>query len=130
MVAITAGAGLAVTAEGLTILGAAPEIVLAARLIIAGCKTNPALCVNQAGIYAVDIIAPEAIIGVGPIAACSTWFVGKSSETTKKLALETIKSADNTRKNSAFNIQIVADLIKKDVSVGSVLPKKNRRLFN
>lgn len=130
MVAITAGGGLAVTAGGLTILGAAPEIVLAARLIVAGCKSNPALCLNQAGIYAADIIAPEAIIGVGPIAAGSTLFVGKSSETTKKLAWETIKSADNTLKNSAFNIQPVADLIKKEVAVGSVLPKKNRRLFN
>ncbi|VUS69456.1 16S rRNA endonuclease CdiA [Klebsiella spallanzanii] len=124
MVAITAGGGLAVTAGGLTILGAAPEIVLAARLIVAGCKSNPALCLNQAGIYAADIIAPEAIIGVGPIAAGSTLFVGKSSETTKKLAWETIKSADNTLKNSAFNIQPVADLIKKEVAVGSVLPKK------
>ncbi|HHG8774871.1 TPA: DUF637 domain-containing protein, partial [Raoultella planticola] len=37
MVAVTAGGGLVVTAGGLTILGAAPEIVLAARLMVAGC---------------------------------------------------------------------------------------------
>lgn len=41
MVAVTAGGGLVVTAGGLTILGAAPEIVLAARLMVAGCMILP-----------------------------------------------------------------------------------------
>lgn len=46
MVAITGGGGVALTVGGLTLLGAAPEMVLAARLVVAGCKTNPALCLN------------------------------------------------------------------------------------
>ena len=59
--------GVVLAAGGITLVGAAPELVLAARLAIAGCKTNPALCLNQAGIYAADIVAPEAIIGTGAV---------------------------------------------------------------
>ncbi len=50
IVATVGGGGLVLTAGGMTLVGAAPELVLAARLAIAGCKTNPALCLNQAGI--------------------------------------------------------------------------------
>ncbi|MDU3267381.1 MAG: DUF637 domain-containing protein [Klebsiella oxytoca] len=123
MVAVTAGGGLAVTAGGLTILGAAPEIVLAARLIIAGCKTNPALCVNQAGIYAVDIIAPEAIIGTGPIVAGTTLVVGKTIDSTKKLAQQATNTADDAIKNMAFNVQPVTDIVNKEIAGFSLSAK-------
>lgn len=69
---------MALTAGGMTLIGAAPELVLAARLVIAGCKTNPALCLNQAGIYAADIVAPEALIGTGAITTASTLIIGKN----------------------------------------------------
>ncbi|WP_174508774.1 DUF637 domain-containing protein [Klebsiella oxytoca] len=128
MVAVTAGGGLAVTAGGLTILGAAPEIVLAARLIIAGCKTNPALCVNQAGIYAVDIIAPEAIIGTGPIAAGTTLVVGKTIDSTKKLAQQAVYTADTSLKNKNFNLQSVSDTIKNELESGSLFKVDNAQL--
>ena len=121
MVAVTAGGGLAVTAGGLTILGAAPEIVLAARLIIAGCKTNPALCVNQAGIYAVDIIAPEAIIGTGPIVAGTTLVVGKTIDSTKKLAQQATNTA--AIKNMAFNVQPVTEIVNKEIAGFSLSAK-------
>ena len=123
MVAVTAGGGLAVTAGGLTILGAAPEIVLAARLIIAGCKTNPALCVNQAGIYAVDIIAPEAVIGTGPIVAGTTLVVGKTIDSTKKLAQQATNTADDAIKNMAFNVQPVTDIVNKEIAGFSLSAK-------
>lgn len=71
------GGGIVLTAGGLTLLGAAPELVAAARLVITGCKTNPALCLNQAGIYAADIAAPDAVIGTGAIASGTTLVVGK-----------------------------------------------------
>lgn len=128
MVAVTAGGGLAVTAGGLTILGAAPEIVLAARLIIAGCKTNPALCVNQAGIYAVDIIAPEAIIGTGPIVAGTTLVVGKTIDSTKKLAQQVVYTADTSLKNKNFNLQSVSDTIKHELESGSLFKVDNAQL--
>ncbi len=128
MVAVTAGGGLAVTVGGLTILGAAPEIVLAARLIVAGCKTNPALCLNQAGIYAADIIAPEALIGVGPIVAGSTLVVGKTQDLVKNLTLQAVHSADTSLKNKAFNLQPVADTIKKELLAGSLFKVDNAQL--
>ena len=123
MVAVTAGGGLAVTAGGLTILGAAPEIVLAARLIIAGCKTNPAICVNQAGIYAVDIIAPEAIIGTGPIVAGTTLVVGKTIDSTKKLAQQATNTAEDAIKNMAFNVQPVTEIVNKEIAGFSLSAK-------
>lgn len=128
MVAVTAGGGLAVTAGGLTILGAAPEIVLVARLMVAGCKTNPALCINQAGIYAVDIIAPEAIIGTGPIAAGTTLVVGKTIDSTKKLAQQVVYTVDTSLKNKNFNLQSVSNTIKHDLESGRLFKVDNAQL--
>ncbi|WP_174508770.1 hypothetical protein [Klebsiella oxytoca] len=119
--AITGGGGLAVTVSGMTILGAAPELVLAARLVIAGCKTSPALCINKAGIYVADIFAPEAITGTGALAAGSVLVVGKAPDAVKNLAQQVIKTADTSLKNKAFNTQPVADFIKGQTAAGAAL---------
>ena len=124
MVAITGGGGVALTVGGLTLLGAAAEMVFAARLVVAGCKTNPALCLNQAGIYAADIFASEAAIGVGPLAAGTTLIVGKSRDAVTKLGRQVMVTADEALKNKAFNVQPVAELVKKDVVDSSRLSKK------
>lgn len=124
MVAITGGSGVVLTIGGLTLLGAAPEMVLAARLVVAGCKTNPALCLNQAGIYAADIVAPEAVIGTGSIAAGTTLIVGKRHDAVTKLGRQVMVTADEALKNKAFNVQPVAELVKKDALDSSRLSKK------
>jgi len=65
---------------GTVIAATGPEMLLTARLALAGCKSNPVLCLNQAGIYAGDIAAPEAAVGSGSLLAGSTILVGKSQE--------------------------------------------------
>lgn len=115
------GGGMVLTAGGLTLLGAAPELVAAARLIITGCKTNPALCLNQAGIYAADIAAPNAVIGTGAIASGSTLVVGKTADAAKTLAQQTVKTVDESLKSRVFNTQPVADLVKAQTATDARL---------
>ncbi|EPR3507763.1 hypothetical protein QZQ41_02670 [Serratia marcescens] len=109
------------TAGGLTLLGAAPELVAAARLVITGCKTNPALCLNQAGIYAADIAAPDAVIGTGAIASGTTLVVGKTQDAAKTLAQQTVKTVDESLKSRVFNTQPVADLVKAQTAADARL---------
>ncbi|VUT03212.1 Ribonuclease [Klebsiella spallanzanii] len=126
MAALAGAGGQVLTAGGMTLLGVAPEMVLAARLVIAGCKTNPVLCLNQAGIYAADIVAPEAVVSIG---SGSVFFVGKDLVALKKLAHEVVKAADETLKNKVFNVVPVVDILKKEVAAGSALPKKTIDFF-
>ncbi len=60
----------------MTLVGAAR---IGSGCTIGNCRlqTNPALCLNQAGIYAADIVAPEAIIGTGAVTTGSTLILGK-----------------------------------------------------
>ncbi|MBN5380578.1 DUF637 domain-containing protein [Serratia marcescens] len=119
VVATVGGGGLVLTAGGLTLIGAAPELVLAARLAIAGCKTNPALCLNQAGIYAADIVAPEAIIGTGALTTGSTLILGKSEDGVKRLSRQLVNVTDELYKTKTFNTQPVADFIKGETAAGA-----------
>lgn len=105
-------------------MGAAPELVLAARLAIAGCKTNPALCLNQAGIFAADIVAPEAIIGTGAVTTGSTLILGKTEDSVKKLTQQLVKTSDELYKTKTFNAQPVADFIKGETAEGANLSTK------
>ncbi|WP_228011702.1 hypothetical protein [Serratia marcescens] len=123
-VATVGGGGLVLTAGGLTLIGAAPELVLAARLAIAGCKTNPALCLNQAGIYAADIVAPEAIIGTGALTTGSTLILGKSEDGVKRLSRQLVNVTDELYKTKTFNTQPVADFIKAETAAGANLSTK------
>jgi filamentous hemagglutinin len=105
-------------------VGAAPELVLAARLAIAGCKTNPALCLNQAGIYAADIVAPEAIIGTGAVTTGSTLILGKTEDSVRKLSRQLVNASDELYKTKTFNTQPVADFIKGETAAGANLSTK------
>ncbi|HFF9518759.1 TPA: DUF637 domain-containing protein [Serratia marcescens] len=124
IVATVGGGGLVLTAGGMTLVGAAPELVLAARLAIAGCKTNPALCLNQAGIYAADIVAPEAIIGTGAITTGSTLILGKTEDSVRKLSRQLVNASDELYKTKTFNTQPVADFIKGETAAGANLSTK------
>ena len=124
IVAAVGGGGLVLAAGGMTLVGAAPELVLAARLAIASCKTNPALCLNQAGIYAADIVAPEAIIGTGAITTGSTLILGKTEDSVKKLTQQLVKTSDELYKTKNFNAQPVADFIKGETAAGTNLSTK------
>ncbi len=114
----------ALTAGGMTLVGAAPELVLAARLVIAGCKTNPALCLNQAGICAADIVAPEAIIGTGAVTTGSTLILGKTEDNLKKLSQQLVKAYDELNITKTLNIQPVAGFIKGETAAGANLSTK------
>ncbi|MDR8478214.1 DUF637 domain-containing protein [Serratia nevei] len=124
IVATVGGGGLVLAAGGMTLVGAAPELVLAARLAIAGCKTNPALCLNQAGIYAADIVAPEAIIGTGAITTGSTLILGKTEDSVRKLSRQLVNASDELYKTKTFNTQPVADFIKGETAAGANLSTK------
>lgn len=124
IVAAASGGGMALTAGGMTLVGAAPELVLAARLGIAGCKTNPALCLNQAGIYAADIVAPEAIIGTGAVTTSSTLILGKTEDSLKKLSQQLVKAYDELNITKTLNIQPVAGFIKGETVAGTGLSTK------
>lgn len=124
IVAAASGGGMALTAGGMTLIGAAPELVLAARLVIAGCKTNPALCLNQAGIYAADIVAPEALIGTGAITTASTLIIGKTEDSLKKLSRQLVKVYDELNITKTLNIQPVAGFIKGETAAGASLSTK------
>ncbi|NWK88077.1 DUF637 domain-containing protein [Raoultella terrigena] len=124
IVAAASGGGMALTAGGMTLIGAAPELVLAARLVIAGCKTNPALCLNQAGIYAADIVAPEALIGTGAITTASTLIIGKTEDSLKKLSQQLVKTYDELNITKTLNIQPVAGFIKRETAAGASLSTK------
>ncbi|MFP7605260.1 DUF637 domain-containing protein [Serratia quinivorans] len=124
IVATVGGGGLVLTAGGMTLVGAAPELVLAARLAIAGCKTNPALCLNQAGIFAADIVAPEAIIGTGAVTTGSTLILGKTEDSVKKLSRQLVNASDELYKTKTFNTQPVADFIKGETAAGANLSTK------
>ncbi len=124
IVATVGGGGLVLAAGGMTLVGAAPELVLAARLAIAGCKTNPALCLNQAGIYAADIVAPEAIIGTGAITTGSTLILGKTEDSVRKLSRQLVNASDELYKTKTLNTQPVADFIKGETAAGANLSTK------
>ncbi|MDS7801295.1 DUF637 domain-containing protein [Klebsiella michiganensis] len=121
IVATIGGGGLVLAVGGVTLVGAAPELVLAARLAIAGCKTNPALCLNQAGIYAADIVAPEAIIGTGAITAGSTLILGKTEDSMKTLGRQLVNVFDEFNQTKRFNTQPVASFIKGETASGANL---------
>lgn len=116
--------GVALMAGGMTLVGAVPEIVLAGRLAIANCKINPALCLHQAGIYAADIVAPEAVISISTVTTGSTLVLGKSAESAKRLSQQLVYTSDDLYKTGRINTQPVANIIKGEVAAGANLSAK------
>ncbi|WP_426768504.1 hypothetical protein [Erwinia aphidicola] len=88
---------------GTVIAAAAPEMILAARLALTGCKSNPVLRLNQAGIYAADIAAPEAAVGSGSLLAGSTILVGKSQEEAVQFGRQVVAASGNLLKDGKAN---------------------------
>ncbi|WP_434641344.1 hypothetical protein ACMYSK_07065 [Klebsiella sp. I138] len=84
----------------------------------------PALCLNQAGIYAADIIAPEALIGTGAITTASTLIVRKTGDSVKKLSQQLVKASDGLYKTKTLNTQPVVSFIKSETAAGAVLSSK------
>ncbi|MBS9427523.1 hypothetical protein [Photorhabdus akhurstii] len=60
---ILAAGGYALVYGGQILIAGSAEIATAGRVALEGCKTNPALCLNNVGIFVADAVAPEAAVG-------------------------------------------------------------------
>ncbi|MCW2479275.1 DUF637 domain-containing protein [Candidatus Symbiopectobacterium sp. NZEC135] len=123
-VAIIGAGGVAVAAGGVWLVATAPELALAARLALTGCKTQPMLCFNQAGIFATDLAAPEAALGVGAAVSGTTFVLGKTEDSAKRLSQQLANTAQAFYNKQGIKTQPVADFIKGEVTVGSSLSTK------
>ncbi|CAH0263238.1 hypothetical protein SRABI13_03273 [Erwinia aphidicola] len=118
-VVIVGSGGLAAMVGGTVIAAAAPEMILAARLALAGCKSNPVLCLNQAGIYAADIAAPEAAVGTGSLLAGSTILVGKSQVEAVQFGRQVVAASGNLLKDGKANQGKLGEFIAGKVTSGA-----------
>ena len=106
---------------GTVIAATGPEMLLTARLALAGCKSNPVLCLNQAGIYAADIAAPEAAVGTGSLLAGSTILVGKSQEEAVQFGRQVVAASGNLLKDGKANQGKLGEFIAgKGVAEGNL----------
>ncbi|MBF7995940.1 VENN motif pre-toxin domain-containing protein [Rahnella laticis] len=74
---LVVSAGIAGVAGGAMIVGATPEIVAAAKVALSGCKSAPAICLNNAGLQIAEAVTPGGVgaagaIGVGKTVAEAT----------------------------------------------------------
>ncbi|MEQ2018994.1 hypothetical protein ABLB90_21090, partial [Photorhabdus bodei] len=83
--AVAAG-GYALVYGGQILIAASAEMATAGRVALEGCKTNPALCLNNVGIFVADAVAPEAAVGTGVLAAGTVKVLGSTKEGAKDLA--------------------------------------------
>lgn len=100
---IVGSGGTVAVAGGMVIAAAAPELLLAARLALSGCKASPVQCLNQAGIYAADMVAPEAAVGTGSLAAGGTLLVGKSQEEVVQFGKQVASASQDLLKSGKAN---------------------------
>ncbi|HHR1265239.1 TPA: DUF637 domain-containing protein [Klebsiella oxytoca] len=126
IVATVGGGGLVLTAGGMTLITAAPDLMLAARLVISSCKSNPALCLNQAGIHAIDMVAPEAAIGTNALTAGSVWVLGKSETSVQGLAQKLLSTSDELYRSGRINTSPLAEFIKGETNTSINLPVKTK----
>ncbi|WP_387691644.1 hypothetical protein [Photorhabdus sp. RM71S] len=83
--AVAAG-GYALVYGGHILIAGSAEMATAGRIALEGCKANPALCLNNVGIFVADAVAPEAAVGTGVLAAGAVKVLGNSKEGAKNLA--------------------------------------------
>jgi filamentous hemagglutinin len=83
-----AGGGYAVVYGGTILAAATPEVLFAGRMAIETCKMEGAFCFSKIGIFAADVMAPEAALGTGALGAGTVKILGYSSESVKDLAIE------------------------------------------
>ncbi|MEQ9867288.1 VENN motif pre-toxin domain-containing protein, partial [Pectobacterium aroidearum] len=74
---LVVSAGVAGVAGGAMIVGATPEIVVAAKAALEGCKAAPTICLNNAGLQVAEAVTPGGVgaagaIGVGRTVAEAT----------------------------------------------------------
>ncbi len=79
-----------VTIGGIALVGAAPEVIAAARVALEGCKANPAYCLNQAGILTAEAVVP------GGTGAGGSLVIGRTAQeiAAAKNAAQSLPSVD------------------------------------
>ncbi|MGV8004085.1 hypothetical protein QPK14_18970 [Photorhabdus temperata subsp. temperata] len=111
--AVAAG-GYALTYGGYILVAGSAEMAAAGRIALEGCKTNPALCLNNVGIFVADAIAPEAAVGTGVLATGAVKVLGNTQEGAKNLAGELSHASKPLLSNAKPDTHAVTRLIEKE----------------
>ncbi|WP_445374988.1 CdiA family toxin C-terminal domain-containing protein [Photorhabdus tasmaniensis] len=111
--AVAAG-GYALAYGGYILVAGSAEMAAAGRIALEGCKTNPALCLNNVGIFVADTIAPEAAVGTGVLATGAVKILGNTQEGAKNLAGELRDASKPLLSNANPDTHAVTRLIEKE----------------
>ncbi len=111
--AVAAG-GYALVYGGQILIAGSAEIATAGRVALEGCKTNPALCLNNVGIFVADTVAPEAAVGTGVLAAGTVKVLGNTKEGAKDLAEGLSNTSKPLLRNAKPDTDAVASLIENE----------------
>ncbi|WP_232832676.1 hypothetical protein, partial [Photorhabdus sp. CRCIA-P01] len=109
--AVAAG-GYALVYGGHILIAGSAEMATAGRIALEGCKANPALCLNNVGIFVADAVAPEAAVGTGVLAAGAVKVLGNSKEGAKNLAEELSHASEPLLRNAKPDTHAVASLME------------------
>ncbi|WP_350307569.1 DUF637 domain-containing protein, partial [Photorhabdus viridis] len=126
--AVAAG-GYALTYGGQILIAGSAEMATAGRVALKGCKTNPALCLNNVGIFVADAIAPEAAVGTGVLATGTVKVLGNTQEGVKNLAEELSHVSKPLLSNAKPDTHAVTRLIENEklyAGKGTSLPSKDK----
>ncbi|OCA56105.1 Hemolysin precursor [Photorhabdus namnaonensis] len=111
--AVAAG-GYALVYGGQILIAGSAEIATAGRVALEGCKTNPALCLNNVGIFVADAVAPEAAVGTGVLAAGTVKVLGNTKEGAKNLAEGLSNTSKPLLRNAKPDTDAVVSLIENE----------------
>ncbi|WP_052760777.1 MULTISPECIES: hypothetical protein [Photorhabdus] len=111
--AVAAG-GYALAYGGYILVAGSAEMAAAGRIALEGCKTNPALCLNNVGIFVADAIAPEAAVGTGVLATGAVKVLGNTQEGAKNLAGELSHASKPLLSNAKPDTHAVTCLIENE----------------
>ncbi|WP_198672883.1 hypothetical protein [Photorhabdus sp. CRCIA-P01] len=111
---ILAAGGYALVYGGHILIAGSAEMATAGRIALEGCKANPALCLNNVGIFVADAVAPEAAVGTGVLAAGAVKVLGNSKEGAKNLAEELSHASEPLLSNAKPDTHAVASLIENE----------------
>ncbi|MGV8001520.1 DUF637 domain-containing protein [Photorhabdus temperata subsp. temperata] len=125
--AVAAG-GYALAYGGYILVAGSAEMAAAGRIALEGCKTNPALCLNNVGIFVADAIAPEAAVGTGVLAAGTVKVLGNTQEGVKNLAEELSHASKPLLSNAKPDTHAVTRLIEKASTKETITPKVTAKL--
>ncbi|NHB62296.1 hypothetical protein [Photorhabdus sp. RW14-46] len=102
------------------LIAASAEMATAGRVALEGCKTNPALCLNNVGIFVADAIAPEAAVGTGVLAAGTVKVLGNTKEGAKDLAEGLSHASNPLLSNAKSDTHAVTCLMEKEDSIAEI----------